>query len=161
MKRIASLAIVMVAVAACGGNSVKPTVETTPEPTETLTEAPVATIPPGVGEIAFGLDYDPDTLEIIKPTVRFKATFGAIAYSASLMEAANAATLRIVIASISTSGSERIIVDEDVSVSNPAADLFANKVDLAGIVGNKPGDYVMRFLRDATVLAEGTFTLVK
>ncbi|MES2210948.1 MAG: hypothetical protein V4515_12320 [Chloroflexota bacterium] len=132
------------------------------DPTERPTpEPPAYTLPPNFGVVAFGLDYDPDTLEIIKPTERFKATYPAIAYSASLTEGAGAAKLRLVVASVSASGSERVLIDEDVAVSNPAADTFANKVDLASILDNKPGTYVMRFLRDATVLAEGTFTLVK
>lgn len=147
-------------IAACGGTGAT----RAPDPTERATPdqaTPVITDAPFVGTVAFGLDYDPDTLEIIKPTVRFKATYPAIAYSAWLSESAQAASLRLVIASQSASGSERVLVDETVPVSNPNADIFANKVDLATIVGNEPGTYVMRFLRDADVLAEGTFTLVK
>ena len=159
MKTPLAIAMALL-IAACGGGAAAtdrpadPTERPTPEP-------PAYTVPPNFGVITFGLDYDPDTLDIIKPTERFKATYPAIAYSASLTEGAGAAKLRLVVASVSAAGSERVIIDEDVAVSNPAADIFANKVDLASLLDNKPGTYVMRFLRDATVLAEGTFTLVK
>lgn len=120
----------------------------------------MATLPPQVGTVEFGLDYDPDTLEIVTPTTRFQTTYPAIAYSAQLSEPAGAASLRLVIASVSAGGAEGILVDEDVPISNPAFDLFANKVDLATLVGNAPGTYVLRFLRDTTILAEGEFELV-
>ena len=128
--------------------------------TDRVTDTPVATLPPAIGEIVFGLDFDPDTLDIIDPTSRFQTTYPEIAYAAYFRETANAAALRLVIASVSASGSEQILVDQSVPISNPAFDSFANKLDLATLVGNAPGDYVMRYLRDATTLAEGTFTLV-
>lgn len=149
--------LIALLVAACGSASAT----RAPNPTDRATPEPVITDEPFVGIVTFGLDYDPDTLEIIKPTVRFKATYPEIAYAAWLSEPAQAATLRLVVASQSPSGSERVIIDEEVPVSNPDADLFANKLDLATLVGNEPGTYVMRYLRDADVLAEGTFTLVK
>lgn len=62
---------------------------------------------------------------------------------------------------MSTAGSERVRVKEEIDVSNPDSDLFANAIDLAALVDNKPGTYVMRYIESGDVLAEGTFTLVK
>jgi len=38
---------------------------------------------------------------------------------------------------------------------------LANRLNLALLVGRKPGTYVMRYLRESDVLAEGMFTLTR
>lgn len=121
------------------------------------TQAPVA----GTGVVTFGTSYDPDDLSIPDPRTRFKSTYSPIAWSASLIEPAGATSLTFVIASQSATGVERIIIKEDVDVSDPAFDVMANQADLALVVGRVSGTYVVRYLRGSTVLAEGTFTLVK
>jgi hypothetical protein len=114
-----------------------------------------------LGVITFGTAFDPDTLAITKPVSQFKATSKSIAWSASLTESADATSLTFIIASQSTSGTERVIIKQEVDVSNPDSDTFANDADLALLVDRKKGTYVMRYLRDSKVLAEGTFTLTK
>lgn len=148
MKRLLLLGITSLLVMACGsGTAVLPpaTVE--------------ATAAPAGGLITFGSGVDPDQLTILTPAETFSATSKEISYSASLSEPAGATTLTIVFASVKDSGVEYFIYQEDVSISNPTFGVFANTADLALVVGNTPGRYVMRFMREATVLAEGFFTL--
>lgn len=147
-------------VAACGTAAPPAGVPTiASNPTLTPTDAPV--VGGGTGVISFGTGFDADSLAITGAKSSFKASTKKIAWSASLLEPAGATTLTIVIASRSKSGVERILVKQDVDISDPAFDTLANAVDLGLLVDRKPGTYVMRYLRDADVLAEGTFTLVK
>jgi hypothetical protein len=160
MRRLALIALATL-VAACGGATSMATAS--PTPATTPTADVVDTIPPikGLGVITFGTAYDPDTLLIAKPLTRFKRTVKAIAWSAQFVESAGATSVELVLASVSKTGAETIIDRVDVPVSSPEFDLLANKGDLAGVVGNKAGTYVLRYVREGTVLAEGTFTLVK
>jgi hypothetical protein len=128
-----------------------------PRPRPVITAAPVA----GTGVITFGTAFDPNTVLIPKPLTKFKVGIKKIAWSASFSEPAGATTLTFIFASRSSSGAERIIDKEDVDVSDPAFDTFANDADLSLLAGRKPGTYVVRYLRGSTILAEGQFTLVK
>jgi hypothetical protein len=131
-----------------------------------VTQAPTPTFIPATeeppdtetGVITFGTSYDETTLEIAKPQTKFKTSAKSIAWSASLSEPANASTLTIVIARVTSGGAESLLVKEDVDMSNPDFDILANKIDLAALVDRKAGTYVMRYLRDKDILAEGTFT---
>lgn len=159
MKRLAIIALL---VAACGGGAVTATQPATPTPTETpdATEAPPPDIT-GLGVITFGTALDEDTLLITKPTSKFKRTAKKIYWSAQFSETAGATSITFVIASKSASGAERGIIKTDTDVSDPGFDLFANGADIASLVDNKAGTYVMRYLRESTILAEGEFTLTK
>ena len=156
MRRLLLIAVI---VAGCGG-SLAPLA---PIPTAIATEAPTpeVTPEPTPGVIEFGLDFDTDTLAIIKPTSRFKRTYPLIAYVAYLSGPANAVKLTEIFATLSMTGAEKVIYAEPFDLSDPSSDTIGNKADLATLAGHKAGTYVMRILRDATVLAEGTFTLVK
>jgi hypothetical protein len=109
--------------------------------------------------ITFGSGVDPDDLTILAPAESFPVNIEEISYSASFSEPAGATTLTIIVASVTDGGAESFVYQEDVPVSNPTFGIFANTSDLALIAGNEPGRYVMRFMREATVLAEGFFTL--
>jgi hypothetical protein len=135
----------------------QPTATTYIPPSETPTIAPVH----GTGIITFGTAYDSTDLTIPSPKTSFKTTAKTIAWSASFSESAGATTITLILASVSSSGVEKIIDKEDVAVSNPDFDILASKADLASIVGRKAGTYVLRYLRDATILAQGQFKLVK
>jgi hypothetical protein len=155
MKRLSLVALL---IAACSTPAAAPVA--TPQPvTPTIAETP----PPlyGTGIITFGNNYDPDTLAITGPTSIFKSTAKRIAWSASLRRPAGATSLTLIIASVTKTGVETTLVKQDVDVSNPDFDTLANAIDLGLLLGRKPGTYVMRYLRESTVLAEGTFTLVK
>lgn len=133
---------------------------TSTEPTERVTEAPEFTLPHGYGEILFGTGYDPDTLEIIGERTRFKATYHPISWSASFIEPAGSTSILLTLSSKSAGGAEATLYSLDVNIANPDFDTLANSADLALVLDNKPGTYVMRYIREGTVLAEGEFELV-
>jgi hypothetical protein len=128
--------------------STTPTEE--PEPTPTPT-------PEGAGIITFGTAFDPDTLEITKPKEAFTAK-EEIAWSAYLIEPVGATSVTFILAKVSKGGSESIQLSQDIDVSSPDSDVFANKVALGDLLDGK-GTYVMRYVRGGTVLAEGRFTI--
>jgi hypothetical protein len=130
-------------------------------PTSTSRRTPTAAPTPehGTGVITFGTALDPDTLLITKPATTFRES-AKIAWSASLLEPAGATSIEWVISKVSGSGAETVIYHDNIAVSDPKFDLFANTVALGPILDG-PGDYVMRYYRGATKLAEGTFTLTK
>lgn len=134
-----------------------------PTPAPIVTQAPVVTPVAGSGVITFGRPsaLDDDTLLINPSRDTFDVGTKKIAWSAHLSGPAEATKLTIIIAKVSGSGTERQVYTEKVPVSNPEFDILAADGDLAALVGRKPGTYVMRILRGATVLAEGKFKLVK
>jgi hypothetical protein len=148
MKRLALLGITSLLILACGGGTA-----TIPTPTAEATIAPTS------GVVSFGAGVDPDQLTILVPAETFPVNIEEISYSAFLSEPAGATSLTIIIASVTDGGAESFIYQEDLPVSNPTFVIFANTADLALIVDNAPGRYVVRFMREATVLAEGFFTL--
>lgn len=120
-----------------------------PGPTQTTTNA---------GRIVFGADYNPATLDIIGEVTQFPLSTKVIAWSARFREPAGATTLTLVLASV-TGSSELIVDSTDVAISNPAFDVVAHRADLVSVVDGKAGTYVLRYLRGATILAEGRFML--
>lgn len=120
---------------------------------------PVPTAPPRLGTIWFGADYDPNTLQIVSAFDNFRLSTPEIAWSAQLSEPAGAQHLTLILASKSPAGTEVALWSEELSVTNPAFNTFANKVDFASLVEGQRGTYVVRILRGAKVLAEGTFQL--
>ena len=148
-------------VAACSGGG---TVVTDAPDAASPAEAPTVTDPPlddfeGAGVITFGRSYNEDTLLIDEPKTKFKRNVKKIAWSASFIEPAGSTTITILLAKVSKNGAETLIDSSDTEISNPEFDLLANEGDLAGIVDNKAGKYVLRYLREDTLLAEGTFEL--
>lgn len=115
----------------------------------------------GSGRISFGTGYDPTTLKVTGAKSTFGVKSKSIAWSAEFTEQAGATELTLVLASKRQGGAEESIHQEAISISNPAFGILANQADLASIVGNRPGTYVLRYLRGAVVLAEGEFTLVR
>ena len=113
------------------------------------------------GVITFGIAYDPETLAIPKPLTRFKRTYPTIAWSADLSRGVQAATLSWVVVRRSDSGLEKVVFNVDEPIDDSSVTTLANSGDLALLVGNVAGTYVMRYLDSLEVLAEGVFTLVK
>jgi hypothetical protein len=160
----ARLIAVILLVSACGGGSIDATaapvvIEAADGINAMAPIAPAARTVPGV--ITFGTAYDPKTLQIAKPLTRFKRTFPEIAWTADLSRGVDAASMSWVVARRSSSGVEKAVFDVDEPIDGPDTLTVANAGDLAHIVGNVPGTYVMRYLDAGEVLAEGTFTLVK
>jgi hypothetical protein len=159
MKRLAVLALVL---AGCSAASMPPPAVT---PTPFVPPAALPTLAPvgGSGLITFGSAnaLDDDTLAINPSRTSFPTSTKKIAWSAAFSEAAGATELTWILAKVGGGGSERIIWRQEVDVSNPTFDLFANTADLSLLVDRKQGTYVMRYLREADILAEGKFTLTK
>lgn len=150
--------------AGCGGGTT--IIYVTPPPTE----APAVVAQPpdpepsfglGSGVISFGTSYDPDTLTIPKPLTRFKRTYPEIAWSADMYRAIGATSMTWVIVEQSSSGAETTLIQEEQDVGSPDYTILANAADLAFLLDNKAGTYVMRYIESGDVLAEGAFTLVK
>ena len=127
----------------------------------TPTHSPTTTPAFGTGIVTFGKSYNTNTLGIVGAETVFKTTTPLIAWSASFREAAGTTSVTSILASRTGSGVEITINEQQAQISDPRDDLIANKADLAWIAGRKPGTYVLRYLRGATVLAEGTFRLVR
>lgn len=124
--------------------------------------APLVVEPdPGSGFIAFGVAFDPETMAIPKPLTRFKRTYPQIAWGAHLTRGVTASSITWAVSRRLASGNETQIFSVDEPIDGSDVTVIANAGDLALLVGNKAGDYVMRYSDASELLAEGTFTLVK
>jgi hypothetical protein len=111
----------------------------------------------GTGEITFGFGLD-ENLHIEDEDSSF-APGELGAFSASLSEPAGATSVEIIISSREGSV-ESVVYTETISVADPNFDVFGlEDIDIAALVDNRPGRYVMRYYRDATLLAEGQFRI--
>jgi hypothetical protein len=138
LLRRTALIVLTLAFVACGG--------------VTSSGTPVSNL----GRIIFGTTWDRSSLTIISQQSSFKAG-DQIAWRAELREPAKAAALRWVV-SKKSGASETTVIDQSVSVGNPDFDVFGNQIELGALLDG-PGDYVMRYYRDTTLLAEGAFSL--
>jgi hypothetical protein len=155
MKRL----VMALAIVAAGCSSVPAFPAQTPFVPATQAPLPTDDRIAGAGVITFGTAYDKDTLLITNPKSSFKKNVRKIAWSAELSEPAGATSMTFILASRSRSGAEKIIIRQEVDVSSPDFDLFANALDLGLLLDRKAGTYVMRYIREGDVLAEGEFTL--
>lgn len=57
---------------------------------------------------------------------------------------------------------ERLLVDHAIPISNPAFQVLGNELDLATLMPHLAGsgNYVMRVLREAQPLAQGSFAII-
>jgi hypothetical protein len=99
------------------------------------------------------------TLRITEPASRFRTTYPKICFSARLTEPAGVSSVNMVIARVLAGGKETQVWSQAFAVPDQDSGLLAGNLVLA--TGQMPGTYVVRFLRSGTVLAEGTFQLVK
>jgi hypothetical protein len=124
---------------------------------------PEVTLPPvlaNFGTIDFGTAVNTDTLTITKGTATFSTKYtGKVCWVAHLSEGAGATSLTFAVTSRSSGGSETTLIATNVAISNPAFDTLSNCLPLAAFPATKPGTYVMRYVREAKVLAEGDFTV--
>ena len=147
--------LALVTVAGCSGSLLPATPTPAPVPTPTPTPA----VASGRALITFGTKINETTLAVTDPTTTFKRAVTDIAWSLVLDGPAGATTLTVVFASRSSAGTEKVLDSYDVTLSDPSFDVLANDADLAGIAGHKAGTYVLRYLRDTTVIGEGVFRL--
>jgi hypothetical protein len=117
--------------------------------------------PPKIGLITFGKGFDKANERAQDVRTQFKATDPGVAWSAAFTESVGTPRLDLVISSRSSTGVETVLVRKRVTVRDPSAQVVAVLDDLAKMVDRKPGKYVMRYYRDANILAEGTFAIVK
>jgi len=159
---IGLIVLAALVLAGCSDTANAPVPARTAAPTTAPTAVPAAAPEfSRTGIITFGKSFNTNTLKIIGPAVSFKASSKLIAWSAELSEPAGATTITVILASRTAGGAESLLYKLDVDISDPSFGILANKADLALVVDRKPGTYIMRYLRGGTVLAEGTFRLVK
>lgn len=159
MKRLILAALFLSACGSGGTNvTAAPALEEAPQDVDIAAFAPAAIV--GTGVITFGVALDPETSKVTNALARFKSTYRDMAWSASLTRPVDDSSVIWVVASQVDSGGEeaRFSVEEP---TDPGARILANSGDLAVLVDNEPGTYVMRYLDGREVLAEGRFTLVK
>ena len=55
-----------------------------------------------------------------------------------------------------------MVYSEAISIANRSFHvIYLEDLDIAVLLGGEPGEYVMRFYRDSTLLAEGDFSFEK
>ncbi len=166
MKRLLAVALML---SACGGGYIYPTAAPAivfPDQVDdaTVEDAAVEIAPvveTFIGLITFGTSYDLKTLDIPKPLTRFKRTYRQIAWSADLARGVNGAFVSWTVVRRSESGEEETMFEVDEPMEDSTVTNLANSGDLASIVGNRAGMYVMRYIDSGEILAAGTFTLVE
>ena len=139
-------------------------------PTRTPVVAPtparsmrLVTPPPFIDTVplTFGVEYDPESFVIADPADKFRVAVKEIAWNASLRQPAGVTSLTFRFARRSKTGAEEVLLSKSIPLSDEAAMTVAATEDLSKAASNQPGTYVVRLLRGAVVLAEGTLTLVK
>lgn len=163
MKRFVVIAALLVV--GCGGADADRTaVPALVQPQAQDAAAAIAPILPtgdaSPGVITFGKAYDALTLEIAQPLTRFKRTYPVIAWGAHLSRGVAADFLTWSVASLSETGVETIVFEVEEPIDGRDVTVLANAGNLARLVDNEPGTYVMRYTHIREVLAEGTFTVV-
>lgn len=161
MKR---LAIVIFCLTACGGDGVFPTAAPAivrPAPVEDAVVMIAPIREAAIGVITFGRTYDPETLDVPEPLTRFKRTYPMIAWSADLTHGVNSTFVSWVVVRRTDTGAEETMFDVEEPIDGSSVTNLANAGNLASHVGNVAGTYVMRYLDQREVLAEGSFTLVE
>jgi hypothetical protein len=148
MRRL-MLALVVV-LAACGGAAPTPTPAPSADPTWPL----------GDGGITFGMAFSEETFKITAPSATFpRAYAGIVWFIASFSEAPGATSLTATLTRQSAAPltTEALVWSHPTPIPDPGNLKLVDGRSLAELGALQPGTYVMRFMRDATVLAEGTF----
>lgn len=153
---IRGILIAAIVLAGCAAGAPGAPASKAAEPTPRASPEPVT----GTGEVTFGASLD-ETLKVEGEASSF-AVGQAAAFSGNFSEPAGATTLDIIVSSVDAGGAEGVVYTEAVSISSPEFDIFGiEDIVLSTLVGDAPGDYVLRFYREATELAEGTFTITE
>lgn len=162
-----------------GGAVASPTLSATPSlsptPTALATATPIATLPPspspspsptefaievreGPGSIQFGTSFNQNTLRINDPRTTFPPS-GRLFWSAQLTEAPGVPSLLITVSRYDpATGSETLVREETWEVQNERATIFLRRQRVPQLIDG-PGIYVVRYLREDILLAEGYFRI--
>ncbi len=112
--------------------------------------------------MTFGTGLDDTTLSVTGATRQFKTTAEKICWSAVLSAPVGATSVGAVVSLIGPGTAQTVVAsDPKVPVTDPAAGLIAKCEDLRFLLGQQAGTYSIRYVHGGTVLAEGTFKLVK
>ena len=162
MARLIHIAAVALLLAGCTAPAGVAPAAPTPTPVVIIaTPSPAPTPEPTAvdvyaGDVIFGTKVTND-LKITVPKTTFDRKAKDIAWAAHFTEPAGAPTLTWMVLK-KTGCSEQIQFTEKVKVS-PDWTITSSHSALPKFLHNKPGKYIMRYVRGSTVLAEGTFTL--
>lgn len=161
---LAQLATLTAPTATPTATPVPPTATATtapPTPTSlpnTPTPRPLPATQPQQGRIVFGPDYRsfPGGFEVVELRTNFQPGETA-AFVAHFREPAGATSVERFVVSVSPTGSEMVRDRAQIPIADPTGAIFAGRLTTTNL---GTGRYVLRFIRGATVLAEGAFTIV-
>ncbi|HVM30020.1 MAG TPA: hypothetical protein VM305_04535, partial [Candidatus Limnocylindrales bacterium] len=132
---------------------------TWPEPTPGRTPFEVE-VRQGPGHVTFGSSWNRRTLEMQDVSATFSRG-GRIAWSAILSEPAGAPALTVEAARLDIEqDTEDVTWEELYEMQNQQSERILRRVPINRLTGGQAGIYVVRYLRDEEVLAEGYFELV-
>ena len=139
--------VLVMLVAACGGAA----------PTSTPTPSTDLTGPLGDGGITFGRAFSEDTFEITSPSTTFPRGYAGIVWFIAAFSEAPATTSLTRTLTRGSGADEATVQSRQIPIVDPASPTLADGQTLAELDALQPGAYVMRYTRDATILAEGGF----
>ena len=162
-------AILAVLIAGCGASApsvtppptlaptATPTASPSPTPSPVPTRTPVATpAPPGL--IRFGVKLGRTNCDLTPMQSMFNVG-GVLAWYAAFAEPAGSTTLQEILVR-TTAGSESVALGRNTQLASPTWLGLCND-DPKVTTSLGAGTYVLRYVRDSTVLAEGSFAIIK
>ena len=141
------LMVLVVVIAGCGGTGTTPTTADSPSPSPTT----------NIGQIVFGMAISEDRHRITAPSSTVSRAFpGILWFVVTFDEAPGAPSLTATLTRTSGGGAT-VTWSQPALMSDPQAVTFADGRALGELGALQPGVYVLRYLRDKAVLAEGSF----
>lgn len=113
---------------------------------------------PDKGKVIFGSDFrtvKSGGFEILEPRASFKPGT-ELRMAAQFKEKAGATEVEIILSQIDANGSERVVEKAKVDLSSPDSNFYSTTLGTDDVA---EGTYKVKYMRGATVLAEGQFTL--
>jgi len=111
----------------------------------------------GAGDITFGMSISADHSEITAPSATFPRGFAGIVWFIAAFSEAPATTSLTRTLTRGSGADEATVQSRQIPIVDPASPTLADGQTLAELDALQPGAYVMRYTRDATILAEGGF----
>jgi hypothetical protein len=111
--------------------------------------------------IVFGRELDASGLGIASPVTAFEARPEVyVAWRAELSEPVGSTTVERIVARREGNG-ERLLQSDIVRLTTPDATVIADQLHVDVIAEGLTGTFVLRYIRQGTVLAEGEFQVVE
>ncbi len=163
------IGLVVIAAVVGGGSSSGETSAAANTPIATSVPAKAATTPtiaaatgkwvgPEKGKILFGGEFrtvKSGGFEILEPRATFKSGT-ELRMVVQFKEKAGATEIEIILSKVGANGSESVIDKAKVDLSSPDSNYYSNTLGTEDVA---EGKYKVKYVRGATVLAEGQFTL--